>query len=163
MQPDLHMPPQTFASDFSLTDHLGKRYSLADALSTSAAIIVFYRGHWCPYCRRYLRKLQLNNRRFIEHGAHLAAVSPEPRGTSSMLAAQLGIEFPLLSDERGSVIDQFGVRNGFAAARTVLPHPAVVIIDSAFAIRFKSVDRNYKRRTTMHTIFAALEAVSHVS
>jgi hypothetical protein len=56
-------------------------------------------------------------------------------------------------------MDRYGTRNRLTSASTVMPHPAVFVVDQAGAIRFRSVDRNYKRRTTMHAIFAALGAL----
>ena len=147
------------APPFVLNDALGNSVGLADLLGRGPAVIVFYRGHWCPYCRRYLGKLQANHARFVERGATVVAISPEPAATSARLAAELGLTFPLLCDAGGDVIDRYGTRNRLTSARTVMPHPAVVIVDPAGVIRFRSVDRNYKRRTTMHAIFSALSAL----
>jgi hypothetical protein len=35
-------------------------------------------------------------------------------------------------------------------------HPAVFLLDREARIRFQSIDRNHRRRTTMHTIFQAV-------
>jgi hypothetical protein len=56
-------------------------------------------------------------------------------------------------------MNRYGTRNRLTSARTVMPHPSVFIVDSGGAVRFRSIDRNYKRRTTMHAIFAALSAL----
>jgi hypothetical protein len=53
-------------------------------------------------------------------------------------------------------MDRYGARNRLTSARTVMPHPSVFIVDTTGAIRFRSIDRDYKRRTTMHAIFSAL-------
>ena len=148
---------------FDLPDHRGSRFSLRTGLGPLGTLIVFYRGHWCPYCRRYLTKLQANADRFAQHGITLVGISPEPVETSRRLAAQLHISFPLLSDPDGTVIDQYGTRNGFRGVATaprstpVLPHPAVFLVDSHAILRYKSIDRNFKRRTTMHTLFTQIE------
>ena len=151
---DLHLAPP-----FELTDCRGTTVRLADLLARGPVVIVFYRGHWCPYCRRYLGKLQANQPRFLERGASVVAISPEPPATSARLADELNLTFPLLCDTAGDVMDRYGARNRLTSARTVMPHPAVFVVDPAGAIRFRSVDRNYKRRTTMHAIFAALDAL----
>lgn len=144
--------------DFELVDSRGEPFRLADRLGPGGTVVVFVRGHWCPYCRRYLTKLQSNAARFAERGVTLVAVSPEPPGTSRELIAQLGLTFPLLSDPDGRVIDAYGTRNGFlAGARSLLPHPSVFVLDAAGNLRLKSIDRNYKKRTTMRAIFGALD------
>jgi peroxiredoxin len=146
------------APPFELNESRGGVVRLADLLARGPVVIVFYRGHWCPYCRRYLGKLQANQPRFLERRVSLVAISPEPPGTSARLADELNLSFPLLCDAAGEVMDSYGARNRLTSARTVMPHPAVFVVDPSGNVRFRSVDRNYKRRTTMHAIFAALDA-----
>ena len=153
-RPDCHRRPRP---DFELEDSGGAAFHLYDRLGEGGTILVFYRGHWCPYCRRYLTKLQGNWHRIVERDVVLAAISPEPPATSRVLAEQLGLRFRLLSDPAGQVIDRYGTRNGFLTGRSLLPHPSVFVLDREGTIRFKSIDRNYKKRTTMRTIFAALD------
>ena len=158
MNTELLTLPQT--PDFELQDQLGKSVRLSQFLSTGPMLLVFYRGHWCPYCRRYLSKIQRYLHRFQDYGAQVVAVGPEPPATSLMLSEQLGLEFSLLSDTRGELIDAYGTRNRFASAPSLVPHPAVIILDHEGNVRFKSIDRNYKRRTTMRTLLTRLEELS---
>ena len=144
------------APDFDLPDHRGGTVRLYDRLGPGGLVLVFVRGHWCPYCRRYLAKLQTNLPRIRAAGADLLAVSPEPPATSAAFAAELDLGFPILSDADGQVINRFGTRNGYMGGGSVLPHPSVFVIDAGGAIRFRSIDRNYKKRTTVRTILAAL-------
>ena len=151
------------APDFELPDSAGGRFRLYDHLG-AGLLLVFYRGHWCPYCRRYLHKLQGNLARFEARGIALAAISPEPPATARSLAAQLGLRFPLLCDCEGRVMDLYEVRNRFRNAgggrlgSAAMPHPSVFLIDSQAAVRFRRTDRNYKRRATLPTIFRELDA-----
>jgi peroxiredoxin len=148
--------PFQAAPDFVLPDHRGGQFHLHGSSRTGPIVIVFYRGHWCPYCRRYLAKLQANHGRLVQQGVALVAISPEPQQTSCGLAVELGIEFPLLSDTSGEVIDRYNTRSGFSAGRILLPHASLFIVGGDGALRYKSIDRNYKRRTTMHTIFSVI-------
>ena len=145
------------APDFELPDHRGAAVRLHDCLAPGGLVLVFFRGHWCPYCRRYLAKLQSHLPRLQAGGARLVAVSPEPPATSAALAAELGLRFPLLSDADGQVINRFGTRNGYMGGGSVLPHPSVFVIDAGGTIRFRSIDKNYKKRTTVRAIVGALE------
>ena len=150
--------PLDRAPDFTLSDHLGSPFRLHDRLG-GPLLVVFFRGHWCPYCRRYLGKLRDHWPRLRERGARVVAISPEPPATSRVLVTQLGLPFPVLSDADGRVIDAFGTRNGFASARAVLPHPSVFLVDCDGVVRAHSVDRNYKKRTTVRTILGWLDEV----
>ncbi len=158
MTPAIAQP--VIAPDFALPDHAGGTFRLPSRRGVGSTVIVFYRGHWCPYCRRYLAKLQLHREAFAQLRAQVVAISPEPIATSAMLARELVLEYPLLSDPRGEVIDHYGARNTFTSATTVLPHATVVVVDADGIVRFKSVDRNFKKRTTMRTILIALREIS---
>lgn len=146
------------APDFELSAADGSRVRLSDVLLSRPVLLGFFRGHWCPYCRRYLAKLQLHADRFASEGVALLAITPEPVQTSATLARELSLSFPLLSDLDGTVIDAYGVRNRFAAARSLLPHPAVFLIDRDRRVRFRAVNRNYKVRTSIRAIFREIGA-----
>lgn len=143
-----------------LTDCFGRERSLSEFLKAGPVVLAFYRGHWCPYCRRYLGKLQANIDRIEALGAHVVGVSPEDPATSRRLAAELALTFPVLCDPEGKAIEAYGVRNTFSSVRTLLPHPAVFVIDSDARIAFRSIDRNYKKRTTIRTILREVAAVT---
>ena len=148
------------APDFALGDHSGCTFRLAEHLGSGPLLVVFFRGHWCPYCRRYLGKLRDHYARLRDRGARVVAVSPEPTATSRALAEDLSLPFPLLSDLDGAVMDGYGTRNGFRSASAILPHPSVFLLDPDGFIRFRSIDRNYKRRTTVRTMLGWLDEIS---
>ena len=50
--------PGTRLPDGELLDVAGQPTTLAQALSGKPAVIVFYRGGWCPYCNIALRTYQ---------------------------------------------------------------------------------------------------------
>jgi len=144
------------APDFVLPASDGSTVRLSDLVGDGLVLLGFFRGHWCPYCRRYLAKLQLHADRLREQNVRVLAISPEPPATSETLARELSLSFPVLADTDGRVIDAYGVRNRFASARSLLPHPAVFLIDAQRRIRFREVNRNYKIRTSIRTIFHAI-------
>ncbi len=149
--PDLGRAPA-----FRLFDSAGAEWAVPTA--GRATLLAFIRGHWCPYCRRYLGKLQANAERLSDRGTvQIVAVSPEPAETSAALARELQLTMPILADVDGTVITRYGVRNRFMGFGTMMPHPSVFLIDADGRIRFQSIDRNYKRRTTVRTLVGAIE------
>jgi peroxiredoxin len=131
-------------------------WSLGEGLAAGMVVLVFFRGHWCPYCRRYLAKLAGSYSKIVEAGAEVVAISPDPVFASAGLVKELGLPFRVLSDPEGRVVEMFGVRNGFSSVAGKLPHPSVLIITRDGVIRFRSVDRNYKKRTTMRAILGGV-------
>lgn len=148
------------APEFELPDHAGNTVRLHTRLAPAGVVVVFFRGHWCPYCRRYLGKLQSHLARIQAGGAQLLAVSPEPPATSAALVAELGLGFPVVSDADGQVINRYGTRNGYMGGGSVLPHPSVFVLDGEGIVRFRSIDRNFKKRTTVRTILVALDEIA---
>ncbi len=162
----LGLPPRVpdfgRAPSFRLFDQSGVEWGVPT--SGRATLLTFIRGHWCPYCRRYLGKLQANVDRLSDGGrVQLLVVSPEPTETSAALARDLGLTIPILADIDGTVITRFGVRNRFMGFGTMMPHPSVFLIDEAGRLRFRSIDRNYKRRTTVRTLLQAIAKLKQAS
>lgn len=148
------------APDFVLVDCNARRFRLSDRIGVGPTVLIFLRGHWCPYCRRYLRKLSQRFREIVSRNTQLVAISPEPMETSASFARECEVPFPILSDTDGVVIDLYQTRNRFAASRALMPHPAVFVIDKSGVIRFRSIDRDYRRRTTVRTILQALDEIA---
>jgi len=162
---DASVPVAAFDSStsryaFELPDAQGRIFSLDSRRSTGPTIVIFFRGHWCPYCRRYLSKVQAHLPRLRQVcDVTVVAISNEPAHTSAALAKELELTFPILCDATGATVDQFGVRNGFRAAASLV-HPSIFIFDDQLRLQFMSIDRNYKARTTMRTLLKELEAIA---
>lgn len=97
------------APDFSLPDESGKPVSLTELRRRGPVLLVFYRGHWCPYCRDQLRELARANDRFLAKGAQIVGISADAPEDSRELARKLDVKFPLLSDPQLKVISAYGV------------------------------------------------------
>jgi peroxiredoxin len=148
------------APDFVLPDQHGRRFHLSERGSIGATILVFIRGHWCPYCRRYVQKLHDRYSEIVARQAKLVCISPEPPATCAAFAREIQMPFPMLSDSDGVVIDLYHTRNRLITSRTLMPHPAVFVIDRQLQVRFRSIDRNYRRRTTVRTILNAVDEIA---
>src|SRR4051812_23628396 len=65
------------APDFKAKDQEGKEISLKELRKKGNVVVVFYRGNWCPYCSRYLKKLQDSLELIRGKGAQLVVITPE--------------------------------------------------------------------------------------
>jgi peroxiredoxin Q/BCP len=65
-----------------------------------------------------------------------------------------GIEYRFLLDPEGSTFGAYGIVNE-RSDRTV-PHPTVVVVDSARAARFVASDENYRVRPAAGEVVAAV-------
>ena len=90
------MPP------FILPDETGRLISLNSLLEKGPVAVMFYRGHWCPYCRLNVRAVMVD-----------APKNPVPVGTVA------GVQLPaVLKSELPGVVDQVAscARAGIAAS-----------------------------------------------
>ena len=152
--------PGQLAPDFTLPDLNGQPFTLSAFRGDGSTVLVFYRGHWCPFCRKQLARLQANLAGFRQRGARLAALSIDEPVLSRALADELGLEFPLLCDTASAVIDLYGVRNRLLGVKSGIPHPAVFVIDAGGTVRHSEVRHNYRRRVSPSRIFRWLDELS---
>jgi peroxiredoxin len=73
----------------------GKVLTLPDAFAGDYAVVLFYRGSWCPYCNAQLRAFERAGQTLADNGIRVAALSVDDRETSTALAAKHSLTFPL--------------------------------------------------------------------
>jgi peroxiredoxin len=169
----------TLAS-FTLSDASGSSVSLEQILETGPAVIVFYRGGWCPYCnlalRTYQRELMPQLPAF---GARLVAISPQDPDQSLSTVEKAELDFTVLSDPGNRIAQRVGIvfqqaEDVLEAQRelgldlaavnaegsTQLPRPTVLIVDQDRVVRFVDVQPSYTARTEVDDIVAALAGLS---
>ncbi len=165
--------------DAELVDASGKNVALGDVVAGSPAVIVFYRGGWCPYCNVALRTYQSDLLPALRSlGTALVAISPQNPDQSLATAEKAELEFAVLSDARSKVARQLGIafdqsdaaldaqrKLGLDLAMvnvdgsTTLPMPTVLVVDAGGIVRFVDVHADYTTRTEVADILAAVRAL----
>jgi peroxiredoxin len=175
-----HVPgPGTPMPDGQLLGTAGEPTTLGRELAGEPAVVVFYRGAWCPYCNLALRTYQAQLvPELAARGARLVAISPQtPDGSLSTKQAK-ELTFTVLSDPGNQIASQLGILTGPSdAARaaqltlgldltqvnadgtTGLPMPTVVIVGGDGVIRWLDVHADYTTRTEAAQILAALDTL----
>jgi peroxiredoxin len=137
------------APDFTLEDSNGKNVSLADYRGKKNVVLVFYRGHWWPYCVAQLGELQSLLNKQDSGKSQILAVSIDSHEESKQLrqklqAANNGSQtFPLLQDTDHKVIDRYGLLNPDGKG---WPHPTTYVVDTKGVVRWKFTETNYTIR-----------------
>ena len=68
---------------------------LPGALHNHFAVILFYRGSWCPYCNAQLRAFQRAATKFDSLDVKIVALSVDDEATTRELIAKHGLTFPI--------------------------------------------------------------------
>ena len=66
----------------------------------------------------------------------------------------------MLSDEKGEVVLQYGLKNDWTPYKRGIPHPSTYIIDHNGIVRFVEVRQNYLFRVKMSTILEELRKLA---
>jgi peroxiredoxin len=172
--------PGETLGDFDLIDVQGEPTKLSATVGGRTAVVVLYRGAWCPFCNLALRAYQEDLAPTLaDKGVALVAVSPQKPDGSLSAKEKNELSFAVLSDPGNAIAGRLGVitaptQDAQAAQRaggldltevnadgTVgLPMPTVVIVDQAGVIRWIDIHPNYATRTEVSDILAALDTLS---
>jgi peroxiredoxin len=171
--------PGALMPDGELLDVRGAATSLTQVRAGRPAVVVFYRGAWCPFCNIALRTYQVELAPALaDRGFAMIAVSSQkPDGSLSaaetneltyavvsdpgnQLAAALGIltepdaEAVAAQQKLGLVLAEHNADGGLT-----LPMPTTVVVDTTGVIRWIDVHPNYTTRSEVPDIVAAVDSV----
>ncbi|HEY2441862.1 MAG TPA: peroxiredoxin-like family protein [Streptosporangiaceae bacterium] len=166
--------------DGQLLDVHGEPTTLAQASGGRLAVVVFYRGAWCPYCNLALRAYQQQLvPALTARGVPLIAISPQRPDGSLSMAETNELTFTVLSDPGNQIAAKLGILTaptdgtrsaqhalgvdvaaGNADGTDNLPMPTIVVVDADGTIRWIDVHPNYTTRSEPAEILAALTATA---
>jgi peroxiredoxin len=170
----------TAMPDGELLDVHGQPATLEAARAGRRAVVVFYRGAWCPYCNLTLHAYQEQLVPALdERGVALVAVSPQRPDGSLTMQQKHELTYTVLSDPGNQLAGALGILTaptaevraaqaslGLDVAATnadgtaTLPMPTVVVVDAGGVIRWIDVHPNYATRTEPAQILEAVDALS---
>ena len=73
----------------------GRTITLPRDLAGSYAVVLFYRGSWCPYCCAQLAAFSRADERLSGTGITVVALSVDDKATSTALVERLRLNFPI--------------------------------------------------------------------
>jgi peroxiredoxin len=150
------------APDFVARDLDDNEVSLKSLIGGRKALLLFYRGGWCPFCNQQLAAISSESQRFKDAGATIVGVSSEEVEKGKALLKKLSLPFILLSDTNLVGIDRYGVRDPDsheklkAVGVTRLSKPAAFVIDDMGVVRYKYVGKNASDRPKNEDLLKAI-------
>ena len=169
-RPGEPMPP------FLLPDETGRLVSLKSLLDAGPAAVMFYRGHWCPYCRLNVRAVIQAMDRIKALGGQVVAIMPETQPYAEKFKADADAPFPVLTDldngyalslnlaiwlgaEIQGLLSQ-DLSNFHGNDGWVLPIPATFVIGRDGLVKARFVDPDFRKRMEIDDLLAALQSAS---
>jgi peroxiredoxin len=151
----------------------GETVKLRAALAEKTAVIVFYRGHWCPACMKQLQGLDKIVPDLEANGTSLVAIGTDKPKIVAETIKKTNFGFPLYSDSDLSAAKAMGLAYQLDAKSLEtygptllentghdsgqLPVPAVFLVNKEGKIVFVHSDPNYKVRLSNEELLAAVK------
>jgi peroxiredoxin len=163
------------APDFTALDQNGKAISLKEILKKGEAVIVFYRGQWCPYCNKQLKNLNDSLSFLTEKNATVLSITPETNENVQKTIAKTKASFPILADKGMAIMNSYKVtfavdentitkykkygidfEKANAENGANLPVPATYIVGKDGKIKYAFFNPDYSKRASVKDIIANL-------
>lgn len=171
--------PGSAMPDGALLDVAGEATTLAQARAGRPAVVVFYRGAWCPFCNAALRVYERElAAELAAQDVALIAVSPQKPDGSLTMRETNQLTYTVVSDPGNQIGGALGIVtrptddaqkaqaslgldltqvNADGTHEVVMP--TVAVVDAEGVLRWIDVHPNYTTRTEPAEIRAALAAV----
>ena len=170
-RPGEMMPP------FVLPDETGRLVSLKSLIERGPVAVMFYRGHWCPYCRLNVHAVIQAQGRITGLGAQTVAIMPETQAFAGRFKTEANAPFPVLTDlDNGYALSlNLAIWLGTEIQRLlsyhdmasfhgndgwVLPIPATFVVGRDGLVKARFVDPDFRKRMEIDDLIAALKSAS---
>jgi peroxiredoxin len=167
------MPP------FILPDETGRLISLRWLLQKAPVAVMFYRGHWCPYCRLNVRAVIQAHDRIQASGGQVVAIMPEIQEFAEKFKSDSHAPFPVLTDldngyalslnlaiwlgtEIQQLLSYEDLSNFHGNDGWVLPIPATFVVGRDGLVKARFVDPDFRKRMEIDDLIAALKKANQV-
>lgn len=139
--------------EFTLQEVDGTSVS-SSTFTGQPALILFYRGNWCPLCMAQIDELSALHKDFDDLGIRVILISPQPPKFSAKLAERHTLNFRFLADVGGAAARDLKllVKNGLPLGLGLLGYasdtvyPTVIMTDSDGKVIFADQTNNYRVR-----------------
>ena len=149
--------------EFVLQDEQGNTVTSRQFLG-NPALLLFYRGNWCPLCMAQIKEIAGQYQQLADHGVQIVLISPQPHKHTKKLAQRFDLPFTYLVDTGNKVARQLKLlaKNGLPFGMQLLGYdsdtvmPTVIITDDEGKIIFADLTDNYRVRPEPETFMRVL-------
>jgi peroxiredoxin len=159
---------------FLLPDETGRLVAMQSLLAAGPLAVMFFRGHWCPYCRLNVHAVIEAMGRISEAGGQVVAIMPETQAFARKFKADSAAPFPVLTDldngyalslnlaiwlgaEIQKLLSYQDMASFHGNEGWVLPIPATFVVGRDGVVIARFVDPDFRKRMAMDDLIAALK------
>lgn len=135
-------------------------------LRGSAAVILFVRGNWCPFCSAQVKNLAAHYKSISDLGARLLFITPKPLATTRRVADFFDVDFEFWLDQDLRIARQFDLVRKDAVPNAHREEygedtvwPTALVVDSDGIIRFAKLSKFLADRPNPEKLLQQLTAV----
>jgi peroxiredoxin len=150
--------------DFHAVDENGDPVR-STQLHGTAAVILFVRGNWCPFCSSQVENLTVHYKDIIDLGARLILVTPKPLETTKRVAKFFEVEFEFWLDDDLTVAKQLGLLLESGVPKDHRKEygddtvwPTALVVDPNGIIRYTELSKFIADRPNPKTLLRELRA-----
>lgn len=160
---------------FVLPDQTGRLVTLGSLLGEGPVAVMFYRGHWCPYCRLNISAVIKASDRIRSAGGQVIAILPEMQEFAAKFKSESGASFPFLTDldngyalslnlaiwlgpELRQLLSYYDLPGFHGNDGWMLPIPATFVVGRDGMVKARFVDPDFRRRMEIDDLIEALRA-----
>lgn len=171
-----HLQVGEQAPRIKATDQNGKAIDSREILENEKILLVFYRGNWCPYCKKHLGELEKNLAALQEKGVFVLVVTPESEEKTRETQEKFKTSFSIVHDSGNRImkdykvafeVNETNVPNYYdkitelvneynSESEKMLPVPATYLIGTDGNIEYVQYDPDYKNRSDIAEIVNSL-------
>ena len=164
------------APNITASDQNGTTIDSGEILKNQKILLVFYRGNWCPHCKKHLGVLEQHLNALKEKGVFVLVVTPESVEKTKETQEKFKTSFSIVHDTGNQIMKDYKV--AFQVNETnvpnyydkitelvaeynsenekVLPVPATYLIGTDGRIEYVQYDPDYKNRSDISEIVDSL-------
>ena len=150
--------------DFQAIDENGDPVRSTE-LHGTAAVILFVRGNWCPFCSSQVENLTVHYKDIIDLGARLILVTPTPLETTRRVAEFFEVEFDFWLDKDLAATKQLGLLQESGVPEDHRKEygndtvwPTALVVDANGIIRYTALSKFIADRPNAKTLLRELRS-----
>lgn len=147
----------------------GEQILISDLVKQKHAVVIFYRGGWCPYCNTHLAAIASIEEKIRNYGYQIIGISPDSPEVLKNSIAKNDLNYKLYSDSSTLLIQAMGIaieaperyssmlmEHSADQNSHVIPVPAAFIVNSQGKIIYTYTNANYKERISEEELLRIL-------